>query len=309
MLALISTWFVCQNVILPNINVRLKHENKILAGKMEPPYQYRVLKPLIGRGLQRLFSILTSRRHVQHFVAYTLISFLAFLGSFFLFHFYLKFYFPDYISLIGALLLQVVIPLSVSGYYMEGDFINLFFYILGLTLIQRERDEYLPLVIILGTLNREQFAFIVVWYFIFTITQRKITAQKMGLVLASLLAWLVAFIGIRMFFGFKPSQFTVTLHVANNTSIDNLLWLIIPSWAAEVAGFIVLCILAFKNSNWFYKLSFLSLIIYVGLFFINGNLWELAKFLPAFLIMIPMALQVVTGRFIDQEMQPNTVRT
>ncbi|GAB4456985.1 MAG: hypothetical protein OHK0041_21910 [Anaerolineales bacterium] len=38
--------------------------------------------------------------------------------------------------------------------------------------------------------------------------------------------------------------------------------------------------------------------IYIAFFFINGNLWELAKFLPAYLILIPMSLQTLTGEII-----------
>jgi hypothetical protein len=68
---------------------------------------------------------------------------------------------------------------------------------------------------------------------------------------------------------------------------------------AEVAGFVVLSIFAFKKSSGFYRLSFLSLLAYSVLFFLNGNIWELAKFLPAFLIMIPMGLQVVTGELMS----------
>jgi hypothetical protein len=58
-------------------------------------------------------------------------------------------------------------------------------------------------------------------------------------------------------------------------------------------------VLAFKRSIRYFKLAFLSLGVYGALFFVNGNLWEMAKFLPAFIIMIPMGLQTLTGQYIE----------
>lgn len=50
-LTLISSVLICKEVIIPNVEARIQFENDILTGQMEPPYQYRVFKPLIARGL------------------------------------------------------------------------------------------------------------------------------------------------------------------------------------------------------------------------------------------------------------------
>jgi hypothetical protein len=297
-LALIATWYVCRSVILPNVESRIKHENKILAGQQEPPYQYRVFKPLVGRLLETMFFFLFRDENRAHVMAYGFLSLLTFLGIFMFFHAYLAKEFSASTALIGTLLLMVVFPLSVTGYYMEGDFINLLFYILGLLLIRQGRDAYLPLLIGVGTFNREQMVFLLVWYLAYLAAQRRLTWRHNLWALVGGAAWLIVFLGVRMYFGFKPSQYTVALHVAHNTSLANLWTQILPLWLSNVAGFVVMSAMAFSKSNLFYRLSFISLAAYIVLFFFNGNMWELAKFLPAYLILIPMSLQTLTGEFI-----------
>lgn len=299
-MALTSTCYVLNMVIFPYTASRIELVEDILSRQAEPPYQYRILQPAMGKVMENGISLLTGGGDA-HIGASALLAFITFLAIFFAFHSYLQTDFSERTSFTGAILLQVVIPLSVTGFYVEGDFLNLLFYILGLILIKRGKDRYLPILVALGTLNREQFVFIVVWYFLHLAAEKKLTTQKLILILLCATAWFAAYIGVRMYFGFKPSQFTTALHIANNTA--NLLR-IIPLWTAEVAGFAALCLLAFRKSNLFYKLSFLSLIPYGALFFVNGNMWELAKFLPAFLIMIPMGLQALSGEFIGAKGNP-----
>jgi Gpi18-like mannosyltransferase len=299
MLALISTWYVSRTVIIPHVDGRIEHADKVLSGQQSPPYQYRVLKPILGTAFESAISPLIGDRRLQHIISYGLLSFMTFLGIFLAFYSHLQRDFSGTTPLIGVLALQVVIPLSTTGYYMEGDFINLLFYILGLSLIQREKDGYLPALVGLGTLNREQFVFILIWYFAWLIGQRKLTLRSILLALASLLVWFAVYAGIRAHFGFKPSQYTVALHLASNLNLGILFTSILPLWISNVAGFVVLSIFAFRRSNTFHRLSFLSLLAYVVLFFVNGNMWELAKFLPAYLIMIPMSLQILTGEYIS----------
>jgi hypothetical protein len=140
--------------------------------------------------------------------------------------------------------------------------------------------------------------FLLVWYLAYLAAQRRLTWRHNLWALVGGAAWLIVFLGVRMYFGFKPSQYTVALHVAHNTSLANLWTQILPLWLSNVAGFVVMSAMAFSKSNLFYRLSFISLAAYIVLFFFNGNMWELAKFLPAYLILIPMSLQTLTGEFI-----------
>lgn len=197
------------------------------------------------------------------------------------------------------MLLQAVIPLSVTGYYMEDDFITILFFVLGLNLMFAGKDAFLPLVVGLGTLNHEQTIFLVALYGIYLVSQRKVNRRTVAVAAVSVAVFLLVFFGIRFYFGFKPTQYTIALHIAHNTDRHDLLFNILPLWLAEVAGFVVLCVLAFGRSGLFWKLSFASLALYTVAFLLNGNLWELAKFLPAFLIMIPMGLQTLTGELVS----------
>ncbi|OQX92004.1 MAG: hypothetical protein B6D58_05155 [candidate division Zixibacteria bacterium 4484_95] len=300
-LTLVSSVLVCKEVIIPHVDARIQFENDVLNNQMEPPYQYRVLKPLIARALQILLSGIIDSVKTRHVLSYSMIVFFCFLGIYYFFYMYLRYLFSNKTSIIGLLLLQTVIPLSITGYYMIGDFITLLFYLVGFSLFFSNKDRYFPILIGLATLNREQIVFLLLFYVFYLFYRGQLfDKRKILIIIACVTAFLVAFIGVRIYFGLKISQYTIALHVARNTELKRLFLQIIPLWFAEIAGFVLISILAFKKSNLFFKLSFISLGLYVLLFFLKGNLWELAKFLPAFLIMIPMSLQVLTGELANE---------
>jgi len=304
MLILISTCYTFKVVIFHNINARIKHANAILSGQMDPPYQYRILKPLAGRILETLLTPLINNDRWRHALSYLLITFAAFMGSFSFFYLYLRKFFSHNASIIGLLFLQAVIPLSVTGYYMEGDFITLGFYASGLYLMVCNKDIYLPMVIGFATLNREQSVFFVLLYALYLFSRRQASGKKLMILVSCFVVWFAVVIGTRLYFGFKASHHTVSLHIAHNIDPGTLVKFIIPLWIAEVASSVALCLLAFPKSNLFLRLSFLGLILYTVLFFLTGNMWELAKFLPAFLVMIPMGLQVLAGEYIEKVSSP-----
>ena len=300
-LALISTVYIGLNLIQPNLSVRIAQEDKILSGNMEPPYQYRVIEPLLGKGLQTLLIPVLPEASARHLFAYMIMTFFVLCNVFSIFHWLLsRLSFPPLAALIGVILLQLVIPLSVTGYYMEGDFITLLFYLLGLSLMLQGRDLLLPVIIGAAVLNRDQIIFLLVFYWAYRLGHPKgITKRALLVTALSLGMFLISYLGLPYYFGFKTSQYTIQAPIANNTDLSHVLW-ILWLWSAEVLGFTMLCILAFRQSARFFRLSFLSLGMYIILFFLNGNLWEMAKFLPAFLVLIPMSLQVLTGHRIDE---------
>jgi hypothetical protein len=142
---------------------------------------------------------------------------------------------------------------------------------------------------------------------IYLISQQKIFDRKKILIVAVCFSvFLSVFFGTRLFYGFKPTQYTIGLHIAYNTDVGKLILSIIPLWFAEVVGLTILCTFAFRRSNLFFKLSFLSLGSYTALFFVKGNMWELAKFLPAFIILIPMSLQILCGEFVNETLDESS---
>jgi hypothetical protein len=259
-----------------------------------------VFQPLISRVVQSLLVSSFPSRSLQHILAYTLLDYITFAAIFFAFYVSLKrTTLTDPSAFLGLALLQVVIPLSITGYDVNGDFITLFFYLLGLNLVFSGREDYLPLVIGIATFNREQIIFLLAFYLAYRLGHPQgIDKRALRVVILSLVAFIAAYLSVRYVFGFKVNPATPQLAIANNTDPQRLLYIALL-WSAQVAGFVALCALAFKRSIRYFKLAFLSLGIYGALFFVNGNLWEMAKFLPAFIIMIPMGLQALTGQYVE----------
>lgn len=54
LLTLLSFQTISQYTILPEIDKRINIQDSILSGDMEPPYQYRLVKPILGYSLQYL---------------------------------------------------------------------------------------------------------------------------------------------------------------------------------------------------------------------------------------------------------------
>ncbi len=242
----------------------------------------------------------TYRAHLYAFEIIILFAFLLFYSCFYQF---LKLFFSDTSCIIGLLLLQVVLPLSITSVWQEGDFYNFIFFTIGLLLMFRSKDYYLPLVFGVGLMNREQIIFLFVFYVAYLISQNKLKQKKSYIVIAlSVIACAAVYFGLRWKFGYKYTEENYNLL----RNIENIS-LIIQLWAAEVLIFAILSIKAFKESNKFFKLGLISLGMYFVLYFFYGYMAELAKFLPAYLVLIPMSLQIITGKSSNnKEFQPLT---
>jgi hypothetical protein len=121
--SVVSTTYVGARLIVRFAPERVAFVRLILTDQAESPYQYRVLKPLVGQAIGHLLTPFVGTPIGQHIVAYSLISFIAFLGLYASFGLYLRHLFSEKATLLGLALRQVVIPLSVTGLSMEGDFI------------------------------------------------------------------------------------------------------------------------------------------------------------------------------------------
>lgn len=292
-LALISTVYLYLNTIIPNLPARIQLEDQVIANQAEPPYQYRILEPVLSR---LLGDALPLPRPAQHIMSRAII-FPIFLLIYLLFYILLsRFGFTPDQSLIGVLLLAVTIPLTVTGYDPDGDYLTLLFYVIGFLLIISRHDVWLPVLIAVATFNREQAAFMIVFYLAFHI--HHITRRVMLVAVASIILAALVFIDVRLVLGLRPTQYTIALHLAHNTDPQHIPAIALL-WMSEVAGFVALCLLAYKKSAAFFKIGIAALLVYVLLFALNGNLWELGKFTPAYLILIPMGLQTICGQYCD----------
>lgn len=284
-------------ILAPDLLTRTEVQTNILSGQMDYPYQYRVLKPAAGYVLQKIISVFVSNRFKAHLYAFELITLVAFFLFYFCFYKFLKIFFSDTSCMIGLTLLFAVIPLSITSVWQEGDFYNFIFFTAGFLLMFRSKDYYLPLIFAAGFLNREQIVFLIIFYIAYLISQNKLNTQKSYIVIAlSVIACAAVYFGLRWKYGFKYTE--INYNAVRNT--ENI-WHIIQLWTAEVLIFVLLSIKAFKSSNKFFKLALIALGLYFVLYFFYGYMGELAKFLPAYLILIPMSLQVLTGESINEK--------
>lgn len=292
--AWMSTYYVLTHVIVPYVDQRIVFADQVLSGHMESPYQYRVLKHVVAELLRQGIRQVTPLSHVQHIVSYGLIVFATFVGVFWgaLRHF--ERHLSPLMALLGLALLQTVIPLSVTGFVMEGDFITLLVYLLAFEAMAKGRDLWLIPLVGVGAFNREQVIFVTVFYLAWVWGERR---RLDGRVVATLmgcgLAWAAAWSVTHLHFGEKGSQYTMALHVARNTAMENVVERIVPLWVAELGGLVWLSVAGMGRSSRFLRAGMVVVGVYAGVFCVMGNLWELAKFLPAFLILIPVALRSI----------------
>jgi hypothetical protein len=302
-LALSSAWYVFKHVIQGNVEARRALVERVVGGNAEAPYQYRVLHPFLGRALE---GVLPSGMGAEwrHAAAYGSLVLAFFAGIYALFHAWLRRLFTPVPALLGTVMLAAALPLCVTGYFVEGDFITLFAYVLGFWLMEAGRDAWLPLVVGLDTLNREQTAYLCVFYALHLAARRSLgDRRKQAILAASVIAFLAAFLGVRAYYGPRPSEYGVAFNLAHNESPRTLREAILPLWLSVVAGPALLAGLAFRRTTRFFRFAFLALGPYLVLFVLNGILIELAKFLPAFLILIPMAVQTLTGERVREPPQ------
>lgn len=290
LLTLISYYTISEKTIFPNVPKRMEIQDSILSGNMEPPYQYRIMKPFLGNLLQKVISKVIKNPLKVHTLSYQFIIFWVFLGIYYLFYLFLKLFYSDTICIIGLLLLAVVIPLGITSIWEDGDYYTLLFYLAGLNLIFRNKDYYLPLVIAVGAFNRDQIIFLLVFYAAYLISEKRFFNKKSLIIMfTSAALWLLVYFGLRYLFGFKESVYTVKHNtISNYYAFGKIIFL----WLCMLSGLIILCVKNFKQSSRFFKLAFASIGIYIIIFYFNGIMTQMAKFLPAFLILIPMSLQI-----------------
>jgi hypothetical protein len=299
-LTLSSTWYVFKHVIQTRVEARREFVARVLEGNAEAPYQYRVLYPILGHALE---SALPTGMGVEwrHAAAWGSLVLACFAGIYGLFHAWLRTLFTPTAALLGTMMLALPIPLAVTGYFVEGDFLELLAYALGLWLMATGRDAWLPLVIGFGATNREQTVYLIVFYVAHLAAGRSLTDRRKQWVLAaSGIAFLAGSLGVRIYYGPRPNAYGIAFDLGHNTSPRTLREAVLPLWAGAVLGTALLAAFSWRRTTRFFRLAFLALGPYLALFFLYGLLIELAKFLPAFLILIPMALQSLTGEEIRE---------
>lgn len=299
LLTLISFQTLSRYSIFNNVPLRLELQTSILSGEMEAPYQYRLMEPVPGYLIEKLTSHIIPDRIINHVFVYQLLMFFTFLFIYIMFYKYLKLFFSDQTCIIGLILLCILIPLGITSIWEDGDYFTLLFYLIGLNLIFRSKEIYLPFVILLGEFNRDQIIFLLIIYLCYALSKRELFKPKTILVAAACIAlWAGAYYMMRLIFGFKESKYTVAWNTGHNLS---MIPQIINLWTVMVIPFLVLSALSFRRSSAFFRYAFIAILFYIVIFFFNGFMTQMAKFLPAYLVLIPMSLQFLTNEFTSKD--------
>lgn len=250
---------------------------KAVTNQHEPPYKYRIIVPSA--------CWLVNRVTHSHLFTQLFMSLLIFGGM------YLAVY--NYFSRLlireqtATLLFAALVPTSITPYWVLDDYIIVTIYALALTLIFDKEFKRLGLLLFIGSLIREQVIFIVPFFWI--ISAQKLSPKYLKATQYAIWYFVICIAGYfwpRALFGLEPSRYTWAHHIHNNLSH---LSTIIPLWLAFIVPIIIFAFLrSFKLNRDGVTLG--VLIVYTGCFFISGNMWELAKFLPGMLIFISLAL-------------------
>lgn len=300
-LAWLLCWFITHQAIIPFAEDRVPFVEHILRGEMEPPYQFRLFEHAAARVFSLPARALFETEVHRHIFSYSVSLFFCLLGVQILLGRYLSAWFSRPTVLLGQSLFTALVPLSITGFFVDGDFFTLLYYLGGFVLLRAGRDAWLPLLVFIGTFNREQSVFLVVFYAASLFGKRRLWRRRSLLLIAgSLLSFAVVFLGLRAAFGFPKSRYTFALHIAHNTDPANFFPHVLPLWMAVVLGVFGLAAIAAQRASRSFRFLFASLLPYGVLYFLHGNMWELAKFLPAHLVMLPLALQALSGEVPDQ---------
>ena len=276
----------------PHREMRQELHRLILSNEAQPPYRYRVLYPYATAGLgwalrHTPLSLFYAPANLLDTAQFCVVI-VALAAAYIAFSTFLLEWFSETEALLGTVILAALIPSTVTGYYMDGDFVTLALYALGLLGFVRGRIRWVSLIFLVGGLHRMQLVFLAVLYVAFEAARGRLLERK---VVQNTGAYLVIF-GIVHYLvrdvrGDAPTDYTAFRHIYGNLHMLPKIW---GLWGSIVAPIAVLALVGFGRKPRFLQYAAVALVPYLAVFPFKGNMWELAKALPIFLILIPMAL-------------------
>lgn len=267
-----------------NINYRNTVQSTIVKGNDGFSLEYGMLAPAIIYAVQKVFNI-PFNIYKSQLIASNVVNFFIFLLIFYLFYLYLKMFFNEGNSIIGLLLLASVVPFSLNGIYPESDFLNLLLFILGMVMILKSKIIFVPIIILIGMFNEMQISFLIVFFICYLISSGKVFSPlNLIIVLISIIISIAAYYIIDS----RVGIFDLNISYNMSRNLENP-GLILQLWSVTIA-FIVLNIISFRSSQKLFKTGLFAVGIFLILIFFLGNFYDTGKFLPAYLILIPLAL-------------------
>lgn len=281
-----------------NVPLRITVQNNAIVLRQVLPENSNVLTLAAGFVLQKIAKIFSPNSITAHSIAYNLMVFIILFLTYFTFFVYLKIFFTESTSLIGALLLGIVMQLGLTGtLFPEGNLLSFLLFILGFLCMFKSKDYFLPVIFAFGIMNNAQTVFLFLFYVTYLISQNKLRTKKSHfIILFSVMVMALTFLFMLKVFGDR-------VFIKNDFIFQNLSnpGLIFQLWFAEIAFFVFLSIKAFNFSSLFFKLG----LFIIGLYFILGFFYEPmnepVRFLPVYLILIPMSLQILFDKSVNSK--------
>ena len=175
------------------------------------PYQYRVLAPILARGAQAVLPL-------PLLSIYIALTFAFALGLFVAWRAYLQPYFGEAAAAYAVLLLYSLLwNYTIAGSIRyPWDIPAIFFFVLGVALIQRERWHLYYLVFFLACLNRETSCFLILAFVLLNWRRRR-WQWLLGHVAAQAAIWLGVKVVLTRLFLHNPGE-----KVFENKLVSNL---------------------------------------------------------------------------------------
>lgn len=294
-LALLSYKLIDYRILTRN-NLTLRNEiYSGIAGKREiPPSNTFIVSTAAGISLQKIVKFFFRNSNVAHLTAHSILIFLIFFFLYFAFYRYLRIFFDDKYSIIGTMLTGVVITLGLRELFPEGEILNFLVYTSGFLLMFKAKDYLLPFITGIAALNDAQPFFLMILYITYLISEKKLNTRKAYLViLSSLIFIFICYFPVKIFFGYNI--FTLQNHLTGNVSNPGLMFQFLFS---TLFIFLFLSIKAFHFTSLFFKFGLVLMFLYLLYSFFFTLLNDTGRLLPAYLVLIPMSLQTLTGKTI-----------
>lgn len=249
--------------------------------------QYRVLVPYLLDAPIRFFAryITYEKAFGRVYGAFYIVSMAAMLFALFL---YLRIFFTDEQSLVGALIPATTMPMALRSYdYSPFSQLEPTLFALALILMYRRNHGWLGMLILVATLNRETGIFLVLLFLIVY----PMTVQRLKIGLIYTLIWAAVYFGLQWFIAAGPPRyFTLETVWHGNTHEWSQILIALVNLMLLFGGFWLFSILGLRRAPEFVRRSALIVPPYVLTVAVWGIWAEVRLLQPLYPIVMALAL-------------------
>lgn len=288
--AIILAYFQSVRIDAPNYELKLTRHYSIINNTIEYPYKYRLVNPYITHMYFSALQTFLSEK-ASFLLAYFIQNLLVYGFLIFMVFNFLKLWFDDTGSVIGALLFAVIIPLSLTGYDTIGDMTTAALMAFGFCCINKGKIYMLYPIVFIGAFNELQIILLIIFYSIGSkdgLKNKKVWLNSLALTAVFFIAYIIIYTIRGGQAGQDEFVWFFTKDAAFNIAHKD--WIIL--WLLMITPFIYFVFKGLKQKPDFLRRNVLFTIpvFYFFAFFFIARLREIDKALTIFLILIPLAL-------------------